>query len=171
MITDKIAINLNKQLNNEFYSAYFYLSMSAYSSHLGFKGCADWFMMKNEEETDHAMRIYKYILDQGSQINLLSISGPPKSFKNISEMFKETLKHEQEITKNIHYLMDLALSEKDHATQIFLQWFVTEQVEEEATVGEIIDRFKIIGEKTDALFNIDNELGQIVLKNKEPLIK
>lgn len=161
MIGKKMAEELNKQLNREFYSAYFYLSMSAYSDILGFKGCASWFMMKNHEETQHAMKIYKYILEQGSQINLLPIEQPPTTFANILAMFEETLTHEQGVTKSFNELMDIAVSKKDHATQIFLQWFITEQIEEEATVDEIINKFKMVGERGDALFMIDNQLGQL----------
>jgi ferritin len=161
MISKKMAEELNKQVNREFYSAYFYLSMSAHSDFLGFKGCASWFMMKNHEETQHAMKIYKYILDQGAQINLLPVEQPPTTFANVSAMFEETLAHEQGVTKNFNELMDVAVSEKDHATQIFLQWFITEQIEEEATVGEVINKFKMVGDKGDALFMIDNQLGEL----------
>ena len=161
MIGKKIAKELNKQLNREFYSAYFYLSMSAYSDFLGLKGCANWFMMKNHEETQHAMKIYKYILDQGAQIHLLPVEQPPSAFESSLAMFEGTLEHEQGVTKNINDLMDTAVSEKDHATQIFLHWFVTEQIEEEATVSEIIHKIKLVGNKGDGLFMIDNQLGQL----------
>jgi ferritin len=107
------------------------------------------------------MKIYKYILDQGAQINLLPVEQPPTTFANVSAMFEETLAHEQGVTKNFNELMDVAVSEKDHATQIFLQWFITEQIEEEATVGEVINKFKMVGDKGDALFMIDNQLGEL----------
>jgi ferritin len=161
MISKKIAEELNKQVNREFYSAYFYLSMSAYSDFLGLKGFASWFMMKNHEETQHAMKIYKYILDQGNQINLLPVEQPSSTFDSPLMMFEETLAHEQGVTQNFNELVDVAVAEKDHATHIFLQWFITEQIEEEATVSEIIHKIKLVGAKGDGLFMIDNQLGQI----------
>lgn len=161
MISKKMAEVLNKRLNREFYSAYFYLSMSAYSEFLGLKGFANWFLMKNEEETQHAMKVYKYLLDQGVQINLLPVNQPPSSFDSPLALFEATLEHEQEVTQQINELVDIAVAEKDHATHIFLQWFITEQIEEEATVAEIINKIKLVGGKGDGLFMIDNQLGQI----------
>ncbi|OQY50964.1 MAG: ferritin [Candidatus Parabeggiatoa sp. nov. 2] len=161
MIGKNIAEELNKQVNREFYSAYFYLSMSAYSDFLGLKGFASWFLMKNQEETQHAMRVYKYILDQGAQIALLPIKQPPSTFDSPLAMFEETLAHEQAVTQRFNELVDIAMAEKDHATHIFLQWFITEQIEEEATVSEIINKIKLVGGKGDGLFMIDNQLGQL----------
>ena len=162
MISQTIADVLNRQVGREFYSAYFYLSMSAYSDLLGLKGFANWFMAKYHEELQHAMKIYKYILDQGAQVKLLPIEQPPSNYENPLAMFEATLLHEQKVTRNINELMDLAVSEKDHATHIFLQWFVTEQIEEEATVSEIINKIKLVGGKGDGLFMLDNQVGQKV---------
>ena len=161
MITKKVAKELNKQINREFYSAYFYLSMSAYSDFFGLKGFASWFLMKNQEETQHAMKIYKYVLDQGAQIKLLPVEQPASSFEGALAMFEETLAHEQGVTKNFNELIDLVIAEKDHASHIFLQWFVTEQIEEEATVSEIIHKINLVGGKGDGLFMIYNQLGKI----------
>ncbi len=161
MIGKKIAEELNKQVNREFYSAYFYLSMSAYSDFLGLKGFANWFIMKNQEETQHAMKIYKYILDQGAQMKLLPVEQPPSIFDSPLAMFENTLIHEQTVTQQFNELVDLAAAKKDHATHIFLQWFITEQIEEEATVSEIIHKIKLVGGKGDGLFMIDNQLGQL----------
>jgi ferritin len=161
MIGKNVTEALNQQVNREFYSAYFYLAMSAHSDFSGLKGCASWFMMKNYEETQHAMKIYKYLLSQGQQITLLPIAQPPLTFDSPLAMFEQTLAHEQGVTRNFNELTDVALSERDHATQIFLQWFITEQVEEEATVSEIINKIKLIGGRGDGLFMIDNQLGQL----------
>ena len=128
MISNTIAAELNKQVNREFYSSYFYLSMSAYSDFVGLKGFADWFMVKYKEEMLHAMKIYKYILDQSAQVVLLPIEQPPVTFDSPLAMLDGTLSHEQMVTKFINELVDKAIAEKDHATHIFLQWFVTEQI-------------------------------------------
>jgi ferritin len=162
MITQTIANALNTQVGREFYSAYFYLSMSAHSDSLGFKGFASWFMAKYNEELLHAMKIYQYILNQGAQVKLLPIDQPPATFEGPLAMFEATLAHEQQVTKNISDLIDLAMSERDHATQIFLHWFITEQIEEEATVSEIIAKIKLVGTRGDGLFMIDNQVGQKV---------
>jgi ferritin len=161
MIGEKIAEELNKQVNREFYSAYFYLSMSAYSEFLGLKGFANWFIKKHQEETQHALKIYKYILDQGAQIELLPVEKPPSMFDSPLMMFENTLIHEQTVTEQFNELVDLAVAEKDHATHIFLQWFLTEQIEEEATVSEIIHKIRLVGGKGEGLFMIDNQLGQM----------
>lgn len=160
MISQHIAQQLNQQFNNESYSAYFYLSMSAHSDFIGLKGFASWFMAKYHEETTHAMKIYKYILDQGAAVRLLAVAQPPSDFASPLAMLEETLRHEQSVTRRINELVDMAVSEKDHATHIFLQWFVTEQIEEEATVSEVINKVKLIGDRGDGLFMIDNQLGQ-----------
>lgn len=160
MISKTMEKTLNEQMNKEMYSAYLYLSMSGHTTNIGLDGFANWFMVQYNEEMEHAMRIYNYLNDQGSKIHLKKIDEPPSTFKNPMEMFEKTLEHEQFITKSINDLMDLAIKEKDHATQIFLQWFVTEQIEEEANDNEIIAKLKLVGEKGNGLFMIDKELGQ-----------
>jgi ferritin len=159
MLSEKMSEALNGQLNKEIYSAYLYLSMSAYSTYIGLKGFANWFMVQYQEETVHAMKIYDYINSQGGQVKLLAIAQPPTEFESPLDMFAKTLEHEKFVTKCINDLVDLAIEEKDHATNIFLQWFVTEQIEEEANDNEIISKLKLVGEKGDALLMIDRELA------------
>jgi len=159
MLSKKIEKALNEQLNKEMYSAYLYMSMSAHSTNIGLSGFANWFMVQYHEEMEHAMKIYNYINEQGGKVKLMAIDEPPSVFKGPMDMFQKTLKHEQFITKSINDLMDLAIKEKDHATQIFLQWFVTEQIEEEGNDNEIIDKLKLAGDKGNGLFMIDKELG------------
>ena len=159
MLSKKIEKALNEQLNKEMYSAYLYMSMSAHSTSIGLSGFANWFMVQYHEEMEHAMKIYNYINEQGGKVKLMAIDEPPSVFKGPMDMFQKTLKHEQFITKSINDLMDLAIKEKDHATQIFLQWFVTEQIEEEGNDNEIIDKLKLAGDKGNGLFMIDKELG------------
>ncbi|MGP8331158.1 MAG: ferritin [Methanosarcinaceae archaeon] len=159
MLSKNMTDALNDQLNKEIYSAYLYMSMSAYSSYSGLKGFANWFMVQYHEEMDHAMKIYNYIDSQGKPVKLVAIIQPPTEFESPLDMFNKTLKHEQFVTKSINDLVDLAISEKDHATNIFLQWFVTEQIEEEGNDNEIISRLKIVGEDGNGLLIVDKELS------------
>ena len=159
MLSKKMEEALNEQINKEMYSAYLYMSMSAHSTNIGLPGFANWFMAQYNEEMEHAMKIYDYINDQGGKIKLKVIDEPVSTFKDAMDMFQKTLKHEQFITKSINELVDLAIKEKDHASQIFLQWFVTEQIEEEGNDNDIIAKLKLAGDKGNGLFMIDKELG------------
>ncbi|MBN1893232.1 ferritin [bacterium] len=159
MLSRKMTDALNGQINKELYSAYLYLAMSAWAENKGFKGFANWFHIQYQEETVHAMKIYHYLQEQGAAVALDAIQKPPSEFKTLLSAFEETLKHEQFITRSIHELVELALSEKDYATSIFLQWFVTEQVEEEANDNEIIGKLQMVGDKGHGLFMMDRELG------------
>jgi len=150
---------LNKQVNREVYSAYLYLSMSAYSTFKGLKGFANWFMVQYQEEMTHAMKIYDYINDQGGQVKLMAVQQPPTEFGSPLEMFEKTLEHEKFVTKCINDLVNLAIEEKDNATKIFLHWFVTEQIEEEANDNEIIAKLKLVGKEGNGLFMVDKELA------------
>jgi ferritin len=159
MISKKMTDALNVQINKELFSAYIYLSMAAYSEYIGLKGFANWFTVQYQEETEHAMRIYKYLQEQGAQVKLQAIEQPQTDYKSPVDMFEKTLTHEQFVTKSINDLVDLAMKENDHATQIFLQWFVTEQIEEEANDHEILDKLKMIGESGGGLYMLDRELA------------
>ena len=159
MISKKMEAALNEQLNKEMYSAYLYMSMSAYSTHIGLKGFANWFMVQYQEEMMHAMKFYNYINDQGGRVMLIAIDAPPTAFESPLDMFEKTLKHEQFVTKRINDLVDLAIKEKDHATNICLQWYVTEQIEEEANDNDVIAKLKLVGKKGDALLMLDKELA------------
>ena len=158
MIDKKMAQALNGQINKELYSAYLYMSMSAYSNKTGLKGFANWFMVQYHEEMFHAMKLYEYIQRQGEEVKLEAIKEPPSEFSSQLDMFTQTLTHEQYITSSINDLMELAISKKDHATQIFLEWYVTEQVEEEENDNDIILQLKLIGDNTHALLMLDREL-------------
>jgi ferritin len=143
------------------------MAMSAYSEHIGLKGFANWFMVQYKEESEHAMKIYAYINEQGGQVKLMAIEEPPAVFDSPLDMFEKTLVHEQFITKSINALMDIAIEEKDHATQIFLQWFITEQIEEEGNDNDIIHRLKLIGNNGNGLLMLDRELGSRVFSSQE----
>ncbi len=159
MISQAMEKALFTQLNHEFYSAYLYLAMSAYCSHLEFNGAADWLKLQYEEEHMHATKIYNYLVEQGVQVELQALPKPPSDFGSLLEVFTSSLQHEQAMTARLNNLSDQALKETDHATYNLLQWFVNEQVEEEATVGGIISKLKLVKEDGYGLLMIDNELG------------
>jgi ferritin len=160
MLTDSMQKALNEQINKELYSSYLYLSMSACADSMGLPGVAHWLMMQVQEESLHAMKLYDYVQQKGGRVQLDAIDAPPREFGTPQQIFEETLKHEQKVTASINELMDTAIDERDHATQIFLQWFVTEQVEEEAGVQEIIDQCRLAGEHQGNLMMIDQRLAQ-----------
>lgn len=159
MISPKMLKALNTHLNEEFYSSYFYLSMAAYFEAKNLKGFANWFRIQSTEEQMHGMKFFDFILQKGGKVSLAQINTPKLEWKSISEVFADTLKHEQKISGLINKLVETALIEKDYATHTFLQWFVTEQVEEEANVEEIIQKIEMIGDNKSGLYMLDNELG------------
>jgi ferritin len=146
-------------MNTELYSAYLYLNMSAAANAMGLKGTANWFNVQYQEEMVHFMKFYDYLNSQGEQAVVGTMKGPSSRFSSFLAMFDETLKHEQYITKCINELIEQAVKEKDHASQIFLQWFVTEQIEEEENDREIIGKLKMIGDNGYGQLMLDNELG------------
>jgi ferritin len=162
MISKSMAISLNEQLNREFHSAYIYLGMSAYASKNGFNGCARWFNIQYQEEIAHAMKLFKYLEDQDAQIVLDDIKAPKLEASSIVEIFEAALTHERKMSGWLNELSDEAMKIKDHATYNLLQWYVTEQVEEEASFSEIIDQMKIVGGNGYGIYAIDKELGSRV---------
>jgi ferritin len=159
MISQKIQKALNQQLNEEFYSSYFYLSMSAYFESKDLQGFAQWFRLQADEEYAHAMKIFDYVYQIGGEVKLMKIDGPKTNWDTFLEVFQDTFEHEQKVTKSINDLLELSYTEKDHATVNFLQWFVSEQVEEEATAMQNVKKMEMIGEDKAGLFMLDKELG------------
>ncbi|GGD36034.1 ferritin [Malaciobacter pacificus] len=159
MISNELQKELITQLNKEYHSAYIYLGMSAYCSKEGFNGAANWFLIQYQEEVAHGMKLFKYLEDQDVEIQLPSIESVEVEYKSLLDVFKKSLAHEQKMTKNLNILSDLAMKDKDHATYNLLQWYVTEQVEEEATVKAIIDHIKLVGDNGYGLYTIDKELS------------
>ncbi len=151
---------LNKQINAEYWSAYMYLSMSAYADDAGFVGIANWMRMQYNEEVEHALKIFDYIIARGGKVELQPIKEVPTQWEGAVHIFEETLKHEQSVTAMINDLMKLAIDENDYATTSFLQWFIDEQVEEESSVKEILDQLRMVEGKGNGLFMIDRELKQ-----------
>lgn len=168
MIKKKMEDALNKQLNAELYSSYIYLSMSGVLERMGLPGFANWMRVQAEEETAHGMKFYNHILERGGTIKLTAIQTPPSDWTTVMEILEATLEHEQKITGLINGLVDLALKEKDHASHMFLQWFVTEQVEEEANVDEIIQKLKLTEGDKGALFMMDKDMGARVFVPPTP---
>jgi ferritin len=160
MINKKMETALNAQINKEFYSAYLYLAMSAYCNKLGMPGCEHWFRIQHDEEVIHMTKMFDYVMQHGGEARLLKIDEPPADFGSILGAFQASQKHERFVTESINELLNVAVEEKDHATQVFLQWFITEQVEEEANAKEIVDRLRMIGDNGAALMMIDDKLAQ-----------
>jgi len=159
MITNAMEDALNEQVNKEFYSAYLYLAMQAYCNEMGLPGFAHWMRLQYEEEIMHVTKMFDYILDQGGKIQLKTIEEPPRDYGTPLEVFETTLEHEQLVTKSIGSLMDLAVEERDYATQTFLQWYVTEQVEEESNVNDVLAPLRMVGEDKGGLMMIDQQLA------------
>ena len=160
MLKEKVEKALNEQVNKELFSAYLYQSMAAQAEHDGLAGVANWMDVQAEEEMFHARKIYDYINEQGGRVTLEAIEKPKTEFDSAKAMFEAALEHEQFITKSINDLVDLANKENDHATEIFLQWYVTEQVEEEDNVGSILDKLNLIGDKGRGIYMFDKELAE-----------
>lgn len=160
MISKKMAEALNKQVNAEFYSLYLYLQMAAYFASKNFTGMESWMRLQAAEEYSHAMKFFDYLIEVGADVTLAAIEKPEANWETPLAVFEAAHKHELHVTKLINDLTDIAVSEKDHATNIFLQWFVTEQVEEVSTVEEIIQKFKLIGDNNAGLYMLDMELGK-----------
>jgi ferritin len=162
MIKEKVLEGFNKQINAEMYSSYLYLAMSAYFETLNLKGFANWMRVQAQEELVHAMKFYAFLHDRGGKVNLGPIDGPPTKWDTPLHAFEEAYNHEIKVTGLINSLVDTALEEKDHAANAFLQWFVTEQVEEEASADAVVQQLKLAGSDGSGLFMIDRELGQRV---------
>jgi len=159
MISDKMTKEINAQINREFFSAYLYLAMSADAANKGFKGAAHWFAVQFKEEQGHAAKFAKYLQDQNAKVELAAIAAPPKSWKDLLEMFQATLAHERTVTAGINKLAALAAAEKDFASQNMLQWFVNEQVEEEANDTDVLWMLEMSAGSKGALFMADKKLG------------
>lgn len=159
MISEKMTKALNKQINEELFSSYLYLSMAAYFTAENFDGFAHWMKVQSQEEYSHAMKIISYLNDVEARVELEKIDKPEKEWKSPEDAFKAALKHEKHITQCINDLTDQAYEEKDHATRGFLAWYVQEQVEEVATSKKIVDKFKMLGDNKSVLYMLDKELG------------
>jgi ferritin len=160
MIGKAIEKAINEQINAELYSFYLYLAMSAHFDESGFPGFAKWMKAQAQEEMSHALKFFGFVHERGGVVTLLAIDQPKGEWSTVLAAFKAAQAHEQHITKRINSLMDKAIAAKDHASSNFLQWFVKEQVEEEATLEPIITRLEAVGDHPGALYYLDHELGK-----------
>jgi ferritin len=160
MLTEKMQTALNGQLNAELYSSYLYLSMNAYFKSVNLDGFANWMYYQAQEELEHSMKFYDFVIQRGGKVVLTQIEAPPTEWDSPMTVFEATLAHEQKVTGLINDLVEVALEERDHATNIFLQWFVSEQVEEEESVNGVLEQLKLMGDAQGGLFMIDRELAK-----------
>jgi ferritin len=159
MLNKKMQEAINSQINAEIYSSYLYLSMSAYFESINLSGFASWMRAQAQEEMVHAMKFYDYVNERGGRVILGPIEAPPSEWESAVSVFDATYQHEQKVTGLINDLVDLAIEEKDHATNNLLQWFVSEQVEEEASASGVLNKAKLTGDAPGGLFMLDQELG------------
>jgi len=151
---------MNEQINKELYSSYLYLSMAAYFEDKNLSGFANWMRVQADEEREHAMKFYDFILERGGRVSLKAIDAPKTDWTSSLEVAEEVAAHEAKVTASIYALYELALKEKDYPTQVMLQWFISEQVEEEKNAAEIVANLKLIEERGTAVFVLDKQLGK-----------
>jgi ferritin len=163
MLSAKIQDAFNQHLNAELFSSYLYLSMAAYFDSQNLAGMANWMRIQTQEELLHAMKFFEFINDRDGRVALKQIEAPQTEWESALDVFEGALAHERKVSGLINDLVDLSLAEKDHASNTFLQWFVSEQVEEEAAAKTIVDKLRLIGDNAVALYMLDGELGQRTL--------
>jgi len=161
-LTDNMQSQLNEQINAEMYSAYLYLAMAADFESRNFKGFANWMTVQASEEMTHAMKFYDFLNERGGRVTLGAIEQPPAQWETPLAAFEAALAHEKTVTARIEALVELAVEQKDRATEIMLQWFVTEQMEEEASADGIVTQLKMMAGAPGGLFLLDRELGRRV---------
>ena len=159
MISRTMQDAINEQIKHEFFSAYLYLAMAAYCEAANLAGFGHWMRIQNQEETAHAIKFFDHVIDRGGRVALQALDQPPSDFKSPLEMMQFALGHERKVTGLIHRLFELAVKENDPPTQVLLQWFITEQVEEEKTASQIVEQLKMIGDQGVALHMLDRELS------------
>lgn len=159
MFSNAVETAMNEQIKNELYSAYLYLSMSAYLESINLPGFAHWMRLQSEEEVEHAMKFFDYINERGGKVVLDAIAQPPVEWEGPLQVFEQAYAHEQKITAMIETIYELATTEKDYASQFMLEWYINEQVEEERNAAEIVDQIKRMGDHSTAVFMLDQKLG------------
>jgi ferritin len=159
MLHEKMEKAINDQINAELYSAYLYLSMASYTESLNLSGFTNWLRIQFQEEQDHAMKFFDFVLERGGKVTLQPIEGPPSEWPSPLALFEAVYEHEQKVTGLINQLMDLAIELSDHASRSLLNWFVDEQVEEEASADDIVQQLRLVGDQGHGLFMVDKDLG------------
>jgi ferritin len=168
MLDKKMEDAINKQLNAELYSSYLYLSMAAFFESKDLSGFASWMRVQAQEELNHAMKFYDYLVQRGARVTLTRIEDPPDEWESPVALFEHVYEHEQMVTGLINNLVNLAIELGDHATNNFLQWYVAEQVEEEDSANGVLQKVKLAGDAPSGLFMLDNELGQRIFHPPAP---
>jgi ferritin len=163
MFSQKVQDAINEQINNEFSASYSYLAMSAYCQRQNFLGCAHWLRVQSDEEHGHGIRLLDFLLARDGTVKLKAVPEPAVQFKSITAVFEHALQQEQQVSQQIDLLYELALKEKAFAALVQLQWFITEQVEEEKTSREIVAKLHLLNDDPAALLDLDRELGSRVL--------
>ena len=159
MLSETMQDAINEQIKNELYSGYLYLSMAAYCEAAGLAGFAHWMRVQAREETEHALKFFDFVVERGGRVVLGAIEQPPVEFDSPTAIFEQTLEHERKVTAMINKLYEIALAEKDYASQVLLHWYIDEQVEEESNASQILDTLKMIGDRGQALVMLDRSLG------------
>ena len=160
MISNSMQKAINEQINKELFSAYLYLSMSAYFENNNLSGFANWMRVQAEEEKGHAMKLYEHLVDRGGKVELAAIAAPQIDWKSNLEVVKQVQEHEEYVTASINSLYDLAVAEKDYPAQVLLQWFISEQVEEEKHASELVYQVELLETKGSALMMLDHVLSE-----------
>jgi ferritin len=160
MISNAMQTAINEQINKEFFSSYLYLSMAAYFETKNLPGFAQWMYVQADEEHGHGMKLFKHLLERGGKAQLTGITGPQIDWKTSLDVFKHVQEHEAAVTASINNLYELALSEKDYPAQMLLQWFITEQVEEEKNAADIVQQLELIDARGTAVLMLDHRLGK-----------
>jgi ferritin len=160
MISKAMQDAINDQINKELYSSYLYLSMAAYFENKNLPGFAHWMRIQEGEEREHAMKFFDFMIDRGAQVLLAPIAAPESDWKSSLDLFKQVAQHEAAVTASINALYELALKEKDYPAQVMLQWFITEQVEEEKNAGEIVQQLELVEARGTAVLMLDHQLGK-----------
>ena len=160
MIDKKIESEFNRHIQFEMESSYIYLSMAAWCEEQGLKGFSNWMRQQSEEERLHVMKFFDFLLDRGGEVKLGAIEAPQDTWKSPLDVFQAAYEHECEVTRRIHSLVDTVMEVRDHAANAFLQWFVNEQVEEEAAADDVVSRLRLVGDDGRGILLIDQELAQ-----------
>lgn len=156
----KLRDAMNAHLSKELYAAHLYLAMSAYFDDINLPGCGSWMRSQAEEERGHAMKFYEYMYDRGGTVEIMALDKPPARYGSALDAFRAAFEHERQVTRAIDDLYAQAIDQKDYASQVFLQWFVEEQVEEEKTAGDIVQTLEMVADSSAALLMFDRELGR-----------
>ncbi len=160
MISKTMQDAINAQIRAEMYSSNLYLAMAASAESMNLKGLAHWMRLQSQEELGHASKFFDYVVERGGRAIVGAIDEPPQAWQTPRAMFEQALSHERHVSSLINGLYEMALDEKDYATQSMLQWFISEQVEEEAAASQYVEKLKMIGDSSNAIFMVDKELGK-----------